>query len=101
MFSFYNNNNNLKVNFLFNENVKLNCEINKLNRSIKKLKNDYYMNNIKTVETINYNINILKEEINTIKLNNNIDVLKEEKNTIKLKNNDINKDINNDDFIKI
>jgi hypothetical protein len=100
MFGFYNNNNNnnlkIKVHFLINENAKLNCEIKKLNRSIKKLKNDYYINNIKMVEAINYNIDVLKKEI---RLNNNIDVSKEEINTIKLKNDYY--DINNDDYIQI
>jgi predicted RNase H-like nuclease (RuvC/YqgF family) len=71
MFGFYNNNYNnnyntnlkLKVDCLINDNWKLNNEIKQLNRTIKKLKNDYNMNN-------NNNIDELKKEINTIKLKN-------------------------------
>jgi hypothetical protein len=99
MFGFYNNNNNnnnlkIKVECLINHNMKLNSEIKQLNRSVKKLKY-FYINNIKTIETINNNIDVLKEDINTIKLKNdyytnntgnNIDVLKEDIDTIKLKN---------------
>jgi hypothetical protein len=107
MFGFYNNYNNnnyflkIKVDCLINDNVELNCEIKQLNRSIKKLKNDYYINNIKKIEA-------LQNEINTIKLKNDyymkniktvIDVLKNDINTIKLKKN--YNDINNDDFIQI
>ena len=89
MFGFYNNYNNntnlkLKVDCLINDNWKLNNEIKQLNRTIKKLKNDYNMNN-------NDNIDELKKEINTIKLKNDyymdniktvIDVLKNEINTV-------------------
>jgi hypothetical protein len=103
MFGFYNNYNNLKikVDCLINDNVELNSEIKQLNRTIKKLKNDNNINNIKMIETLN-------NEINTIKLKNDyymknikteIDVLKNDINTIKLKKN--YNDINNDDFIQI
>jgi hypothetical protein len=90
MFGFYynNNNNNLKIKIdcLFNENINLNNKIKQLNKTIKKLKYENIINNSELIEAFNYNIDLLKKEINTIK----------EK---KLINND--NDINNDDFIQI
>ena len=107
MFGFYNynaNNLKIKVDCLIYDNIKINSEIKQLNKSIKKLKNDDNMKDIKN------NIDELKKEIITIQLKNDyyinniktvIDVLKNEINAIKLKNNCINNDINNDDFIQI
>jgi hypothetical protein len=72
MFRFYNyinSNNYYKIDYLISENEKLNKEVKKIKKKNIIFKNNYY-NTIKTVETINFNINILKEDINMLKLKN-------------------------------
>ena len=107
MFGFYynDNNNNLKIKIdcLFNENINLNNKIKQLNKTIKKLKYENIINNSELIEAFNYNIDLLKKEINIIKEINTINTLNtieiKETNEKKLINND--NDINNDDFIQI
>jgi hypothetical protein len=107
MFGFYynNNNNNLKIKIdcLFNENINLNNKIKQLNKIIKKLKYENIIKNAELIEAFNYNIDLLKKEINIIKEINTINTLNtiviKETNEKKLINND--NDINNDDFIQI
>ena len=112
MFGFYynNNNNNLKIKIdcLFNENINLNNKIKQLNKTIKKLKYENIIKNAELIEAFNYNIDLLKKEINIIKEINTINTLNTEIKEIKeidiinekkLINND--NDINNDDFIQI
>ena len=107
MFGFYynDNNNNLKIKIdcLFNENINLNNKIKQLNKTIKKLKYENIINNSELIEVFNYNIDLLKKEINIIKEINTINTLNtieiKETNEKKLINND--NDINNDDFIQI
>ena len=107
MFGFYynDNNNNLKIKIdcLFNENINLNNKIKQLNKTIKKLKNENIVHNSELIEAFNYNIDLLKKEINIIKEINTINTLNtieiKETNEKKLINND--NDINNDDFIQI
>jgi hypothetical protein len=111
MFGFYynNNNNNLKIKIdcLFNENINLNNKIKQLNKIIKKLKYENIIKNAELIEAFNYNIDLLKKEINIIKEINTINTLNtiviKEINEKKLINNDNDNDndINNDDFIQI
>ena len=111
MFGFYynNNNNNLKIKIdcLFNENINLNNKIKQLNKIIKKLKYENIIKNTELIEAFNYNIDLLKKEINIIKEINTINTLNtiviKEINEKKLINNDNDNDndINNDDFIQI
>jgi hypothetical protein len=96
MFRFYNNinsnNNNyyLKIDYLIYENNKINKEVKNIKNKNIRLNNEYY-NNIKNVETLNNNINILKEDINMLRLKNindykvldDINMLKQDINMLK------------------
>jgi hypothetical protein len=63
----------IKIDYLISENDNLNKELKKLNKKIKILKHESHINNMKMIETLNYNISMLKQDIKTIKLKNKND----------------------------